>query len=104
MTKEEEGPFYAVMTTGQKITRPMGVYLMIDVLPWFCGVEFRMPSVCLLSRILIACPMGTASQERVFSYAAMIWTKGRSKIAPEHSEAQIILRVAFCIESSGWRP
>ena len=104
MTKEEEGQFYAVTTTGQKIARPMGLYLMIDVLPSFRDVEFRMPYVCLLSRILIACPMGIAFQERVFSYATAIGTKGRSKTAPERSEAQILLRVACCIESSGWRP
>ena len=72
MTKEEEGQFYAVTTTGQKIARPMGLYLMIDVFPWFCDVEFRMSSVCLLSRILIAFPMRTAFQERVFSFAAAI--------------------------------
>ena len=104
MTKEEEGQFYAVTTTGQKIARLMGLYLMINVFPWFCDVEFRMPSVCLLSRILITCPMGTAFQERVFSYAATIGTKGRSKTAPERSEAQILLSVACCIESSRWRP
>ena len=74
---------------------------MIDVLPWFCDVEFRMPSVCLLSRILIACPMVTAFQERVLSYAPAIWTKGRSKTAPERSEAEILLRVACCTVKLG---
>ena len=104
MRKEEGGQFYAVKTMGQKTARPMGLYLMIDVFSWFCDVGFRMPSVCLLSRILIDCPMGTAFQERVLSYTAVIWTKGRSKTVPERSKEQILLRVACCIESSVWRP
>ena len=55
-------------------------------------------------RIIIEVPMGKYFQERVFSFADSIFTKGRSSAGQSRIEAQIILKMVSTISTCEWTP